>query len=302
MLSSLPCPLIKENFHCFVADTKSDLFILLVPAVRFMNIILLPLPCLPISLMLTNLTTSPSLTNPSSTKMCYEINSVPHTACFASQGPGPRSTDCGICLEPKTTDDNTVIHQVCGNSFHATCFEKWSHSCRLRRLHVTCPTCRAVLAWADTAGEVDTDESEEELDLSDSEEEAVDQNESLRVYLLFLERVRRPALARHHGDVEWRRELLERRIQMIRERMERDRDERRSRDRARIAVGEEDEEETEAYLLFLERVRRLTLVRNHGDLGSRRERLETRIHRMRQQVERDRDERRSREETGREHQ
>ena len=79
-----------------------------------------------------------------------------HVNCSLSRGPGERDNLCGICLEPKTVDDETVTHE-CKNSFHASCFEQWSSSCRTESLNVTCPSCRAILVDVNGPEEADGD-------------------------------------------------------------------------------------------------------------------------------------------------
>jgi hypothetical protein len=74
------------------------------------------------------------------------IESIPHTDCSVQHGPGQRSRECGICKEEKETDQKTICHTVCLNSFHEECFVDWSKACSNRQSTVTCPVCRAVLA------------------------------------------------------------------------------------------------------------------------------------------------------------
>lgn len=75
----------------------------------------------------------------------YTLDSLQHINCSLAHGPGERSPNCEICLEPKAIFTSTIVHSVCLNSFHRSCFDELSQSCRDRNRDVTCPCCRVVL-------------------------------------------------------------------------------------------------------------------------------------------------------------
>ena len=98
----------------------------------------------------------------------YALDSFAHIDCSPAHGPGERDIDCGICLEAKGTYASTIVHTVCLNSFHRSCFEEWSKSCRNQNLDVSCPSCRAVLV---NTRDADEDSDTEMSDVDDNQDE-----------------------------------------------------------------------------------------------------------------------------------
>ena len=61
-------------------------------------------------------------------------------------------------MEDKKPDQETVVHSLCKNSFHAHCFDEWSNDRRSRGHNVTYATFRVVLVEAEDDAEGDWDE------------------------------------------------------------------------------------------------------------------------------------------------
>ncbi|CAO2162301.1 unnamed protein product [Urochloa humidicola] len=65
----------------------------------------------------------------------------------ARPGAGGAGAECAVCLAELRDGDEARALPRCGHRFHAACVDAW-----LRRLHTTCPLCRASVAAAEETG------------------------------------------------------------------------------------------------------------------------------------------------------
>ena len=77
--------------------------------------------------------------------VCWLPRTGLYRSCINTQGPS-RDTRCSHCWDDTNGEDATLLHLLCGNSWHKTCLQEWiRHQPRPAR----CPLCRRNLAEDD---------------------------------------------------------------------------------------------------------------------------------------------------------